>query len=74
MLEAARESNKYAEKDRLIYFLDARLLHHYAGNYETSNAKLDLAEAVKILARKDPEAVRALIQEAWEAVRRLERR
>ncbi len=36
--------------------------------------QLDLAEAVKILARKDPEAVRALIQEAWEAVRRLERR
>ncbi|UCD63095.1 MAG: hypothetical protein JSW34_10085 [Candidatus Zixiibacteriota bacterium] len=45
MLEAARENNKYAEKDRLIYFIDAGMLSHYAGQYRLSNDKLHLAEA-----------------------------
>lgn len=45
MLETAREKNKYAQKDRLMYFIDAGLLYHYAGRYELSNAKLHLAEA-----------------------------
>ncbi|MEW5995762.1 MAG: hypothetical protein AB1744_15400, partial [Candidatus Zixiibacteriota bacterium] len=44
LLETAREGNKYAEKDRLIYFIDAGLLHHYAQNHQTSNEKLELAE------------------------------
>ncbi len=45
LIEAAKADNKYAQKDRLIYFLDAGLLHHYAQDYETSNIKLHLAEA-----------------------------
>ncbi|MEW6411954.1 MAG: hypothetical protein AB1483_05705 [Candidatus Zixiibacteriota bacterium] len=45
LLEKAREENKYGEKDRFIYFLDAGMLNHYAGNYRASNDKLDLAEA-----------------------------
>ena len=44
MLEAARDNNKYAQKDRLLYFIDAGLLNHYARSYDTSNAKLHLAE------------------------------
>ena len=45
MLEQAKEKNKYAEKDRLIYYTDAGLLYHFAGDFETSNSKLHLAEA-----------------------------
>ncbi len=45
LLEKAKEENKYGQKDRFIYFLDAGLLNHYAGNYRASNDKLDLAEA-----------------------------
>jgi hypothetical protein len=44
-LEKARESGKYSEKDRLIYFIDAGVANHYAGNYDVSNDKLHLAEA-----------------------------
>ncbi|MDH4158319.1 MAG: hypothetical protein OEW00_13695 [candidate division Zixibacteria bacterium] len=44
-LEQAKEKKKYAQKDRLIYFIDAGLANHYAGDYATSNAKLTLAEA-----------------------------
>ncbi len=44
-LEEAREKNKFGQKDRLIYFIDAGMLNHYAGNYDTSNQKLHLAEA-----------------------------
>jgi len=44
-LEKARESGKYSEKDRLIYFIDAGVSNHYAGNYNVSNEKLHLAEA-----------------------------
>jgi hypothetical protein len=43
-LEKAREDKKYAEKDRFLYFVDAGMANHYAGNYETSNQKLQLAE------------------------------
>lgn len=43
-LEAARESNKFANKDRLLYFLDAGLANHYAGNFQVSNEKLHQAE------------------------------
>lgn len=44
MIETAREKNKYAQKDRLLYFVDAGMLHHYAGDNTASNAKLHLAE------------------------------
>ena len=44
MIETAREKNKYTEKDRLLYFIDAGMLLHYAGDYDISNAKLHLAE------------------------------
>lgn len=45
LLEKAKEKKKYAQKDRLLYFLDAGFLYHYAKDYQTSNAKLHLAEA-----------------------------
>jgi len=44
MLEAAKDRNKYTQKDRLLYFIDAGMLNHYAGNFDSSNAKLHLAE------------------------------
>ncbi|MFH1372951.1 MAG: hypothetical protein ABII79_04060 [bacterium] len=44
MLETANDKKKYAQKDRLLYFVDAGLLNHYSGEFETSNAKLHLAE------------------------------
>jgi hypothetical protein len=44
MLESARDKGKYAEKDRLLYFIDAGLLAHYAGDFQTSNEKLHVAE------------------------------
>ena len=45
LLEIAREKKKYGQKDRLVYFLDAGLLYHYAGNHQLSNDKLHLGEA-----------------------------
>ncbi|UCG61517.1 MAG: hypothetical protein JSV52_14565 [Candidatus Zixiibacteriota bacterium] len=45
MLERAREEDEYGEKDRLVYFLDAGLLNHYADSYQVSIDKLQLAEA-----------------------------
>jgi len=44
-LEQARASGKFGEKDRFVYFMDAGLAHHYAGNFSASNEKLHLAEA-----------------------------
>ncbi len=44
MLEVAKDKNKYAEKDRLLYFIDAGMLNHYAQSCDSSNAKLHLAE------------------------------
>jgi hypothetical protein len=44
LIEIAREKNKYDEKDRFIYFVDAGLLNHYADQFDTSNEKLHLAE------------------------------
>ena len=44
MLEAARDKGRYAEKDRLLYFIDAGMLAHYAGDYQLSNEKLSVAE------------------------------
>lgn len=44
MLEVAKDKNKYAEKDRLLYFIDAGMLNHYAQDFDASNSKLHLAE------------------------------
>ena len=41
-IEAAYRDGKYAGKDRLIYYIDAGLAHHYAGNTDSS-VKLLLA-------------------------------
>jgi hypothetical protein len=43
-LDSARADGKYGEKDRLLYFVDAGLAHHYAGNLDTSNILLDQAD------------------------------
>lgn len=43
-LEAAKASGKFGKKDRLAYYLDAGLAYHYAGQYDTSNARLHAAE------------------------------
>jgi hypothetical protein len=45
MLETARQKKKYAEKDRLLYFIDAGMLYYYSGDFNASNEKLHLAEA-----------------------------
>ncbi len=44
MIEAAKAQNKYAEKDRFLYFIDAGLANHYAARYEYSNQRLSEAE------------------------------
>jgi len=44
-LEKAREDGKYGEKDRVVYYVDAGLAYHYAGRYDTSNARLQAAES-----------------------------
>ncbi len=43
-LEVAKSSGKFGNKDRLAYFLDAGLAYHYAGQYDSSNARLHAAE------------------------------
>lgn len=43
-IELAREKNKYAQKDRFLYYFDLGLAHHYAGHYELSNKWLTEAE------------------------------
>lgn len=43
-IEAARADNKYGNKDRLIYYLDAGMAYHYASHCDPSNEKLHLAE------------------------------
>ena len=44
LMETAREDNKFAEKDRFLYFTDAGMLGHYNGDWANSNNKLHLAE------------------------------
>src|SRR5690554_746354 len=34
----------YKSKERLLYYLDAGMLHHYQGNWEKSNELLQMAE------------------------------
>ncbi len=43
-IEQARRENKWAGKDRFLYYLDAGLAHHFAGNYDSSNLRLAEAE------------------------------
>lgn len=42
-LEAAKE-RAYAKKDRVVYYLDLGMLHHWSGDYERSNELLEEAE------------------------------
>ena len=43
-VEVARTDNKYSKKDRLLYYMDAGMTHHYAFGYDPSNEQLTLAE------------------------------
>lgn len=43
-LKLVEKPKAYAHKDRLLYYLDAGLLHYYQGDWETSNALLEEAE------------------------------
>ncbi len=43
-IDAAVEQSQYTDKERLLYYLDCGLAHHYAGNHRSSNEKLSLAE------------------------------
>lgn len=43
-IEAARAKNKYQNKDRFVYFVDAGLAYHYAGQLDSSNRRLTQAE------------------------------
>jgi len=42
-IEGSKEKH-YAEKDRVLYYLDLGMLYHYNGEYEKSNALLTQAE------------------------------
>ncbi|MDD3536171.1 MAG: hypothetical protein PHC50_08515 [Candidatus Cloacimonetes bacterium] len=44
VLKAVESPKAYSKKDRLLYYLDAGLLHHYQGDWEASNALLEEAE------------------------------
>lgn len=43
-VETAKADGRWSEKDRLIYFIDAGLAYHFAGQYKISNAKLHTAD------------------------------
>jgi hypothetical protein len=43
-IEAAKAKNKYGQKDRFLYYIDAGLTYHYASRFDTSNQKLTFAE------------------------------
>lgn len=43
-IEAALDSKKFGDKDRFVYYVDAGLAYHYAGQYDSSNARLHQAE------------------------------
>ncbi len=44
-LEVARTKGRFGDKDRLLYFIDAGMVNHYAQRYDSSNSRLMLAEA-----------------------------
>ena len=43
-IEKARQEGTYKEKDRFLYYLDAGLAYHYAGQWDSSNIRLTDAE------------------------------
>lgn len=43
-IENAKADNKYAKKDRFLYYVDAGLAYHYASHFDVSNQKLTQAE------------------------------
>jgi hypothetical protein len=43
-IEIANKKNKWTNKDRFLYYLDAGLANHYAAAYDTSNVRLTQAE------------------------------
>ncbi len=43
-IEAAKAKNKFGQKDRFLYYIDAGLAYHYASLFDTSNQKLTQAE------------------------------
>ena len=43
-LEAVKETGKFRDKDRLLYFLDSGFLAHHADSLRLSNERLSLAE------------------------------
>ncbi|MCD6250419.1 MAG: hypothetical protein J7J98_08830 [candidate division Zixibacteria bacterium] len=62
-LEAAKSSGKFGKKDRLVYYLDAGLAYHYAGQYDSSNARLHAAEtaAEELFTRSISKAALSLV-------------
>ena len=62
-LESAKDSGKFGKKDRLVYFLDAGLAYHYAGQYDSSNARLHAAEtaAEELFTRSISKAALSLV-------------
>ncbi|MEW6051110.1 MAG: hypothetical protein AB1644_08645 [Candidatus Zixiibacteriota bacterium] len=43
-IETARQNGMFGDKDRLLYYLDAGLLYHYASQYDSSTERLHQAE------------------------------
>ena len=43
-LDSARADGKYGSKDRLLYYIDGGMAHHYAGDLDTSNELLQDAD------------------------------
>nr|MBN2277819.1 hypothetical protein [candidate division Zixibacteria bacterium] len=62
-MEKARQEDKFAGKDRFLYYIDAGLLYHYAVSYDSSNARLNAAEqaADELYARSLSRAAASLL-------------
>lgn len=43
-IEKAKADNKYGKKDRFVYYIDAGLAYHYAGDLDSSTVRLHDAE------------------------------
>jgi len=43
-IEKAKADDKYAKKDRFLYYVDAGLVYHYASRFDDSNQRLTQAE------------------------------
>lgn len=42
--ESKAMQDRFGNKDRFLYFIDAGLAHHYAGSFDSSNIRLEQAE------------------------------